>query len=377
VAAGVATGALMREERQAATAALQKGLALFETITPPQAMAHPTLKLIHDSADQPNNGLPDRTSEFRSAAEAAAQLARLHHLLGDDEAAWAMLLRAWEFTKGLGPELSATSTLVDEIDKNAAAAEQRLRRDLGITNRDLGERAFRKYRRQAQIWGAAADERFELEVSLLQEALTWGLLDNVAEVVADPPAVIPSAVGQPYASSYLPSMLKERYEAAGNPAKAGELTALETASDAVSDQIARLVAQSERLFQQEKHIEAAALLGGFRGPHHAEHLRDQRGLELACRMVKLNNPNLYFDFILALRDPVLVEDSLEMTGALAVRKDMAPDLWERYRLKGLTATQRVAFFRGLIAGIVAVGAETPTAATQTAAAPQPGGTKAD
>jgi hypothetical protein len=361
----------MRDNREAAAAALQKGLSLFETITPPQAISRPTVKLIHDSADQPNNGLPDRASEFRSASEAAVQLARLHHLLGDNEAAWAMLLRAWEFTKGLGPELAATSALVDEIAKNAAAAEQRLRREMGISNRDLGERAFRKYRRQTQIWGAAAEQRFDLEVSLLEEGLNWGMLDNVAQVVATPAGVIPSAAGQPYASSYLPSMLKVWYEAAGNPAKASEMAALETGGKQMSHRIAQLVAQSENLFQQKKHTDAATLLGDFRGPHYAEHLRDQRGLELACRMVMLRNPDKYFPFILALRDPVLIEDSLEMTAALAVREGIAPDLWERYRLKGLTATQRVAFFRGLTAGIVAVGAESATAGTQTAAAPKP------
>jgi hypothetical protein len=139
----------------------------------------------------------------------------------------------------------------------------------------------------------------------------------------------------------------------------------------MSHRIAQLVARSEDLFQQKKDVDAAKLLGDFRGPHYAEHLRDQRGIELACRMVKLRNPDKYFPFLLALRDPVLIEDSLEMTAALAVREGMAPDLWERYRLKGLTATQRVAFFRGLTAGILAVGAEPPNAGTKTAAAPKP------
>ncbi|MGE0378056.1 MAG: hypothetical protein AB7Q45_21810, partial [Planctomycetaceae bacterium] len=135
VAAGVATGYLLRDDRSAATAALQEALALLENVPRPKAIPRPDVKRIHDADDERNYGLPD-AAPYRSAAVGAAQMARLQVLLGNNEAAWATFLKAWDFTQGMGPEWETTSRLSDEIANNRTRAAERVRRDLGIKNQD-------------------------------------------------------------------------------------------------------------------------------------------------------------------------------------------------------------------------------------------------
>lgn len=352
VAAGVATGSLMGGDREAATAALQQALTLLDAVPRPAALPAPSVKRIHDAAGQSNYGLP-KSPPLRSAAIGAAQMAHLQLHLGDQEAAWTTFLRAWEFTQGMGPQYQATMNLADEISKNAARAKQRLGRDLNVNKRDLLDRAFRKYRRAGGVWGRAANSRFQLEVGLLKNAVLWGLRDEVAALLADPAGIIPPAVGQPYRSTSLVSTLAEAYAAVGDDAKAREVTALASGLRIKSDPIAPLIAETERLFLAEKYVDAARALGDFHGSEGSEQLRDLRAMQLACRVVNLGRSDQFFPYLRALDESILIEDCLEIAAALAVQQGLAAGLWERHQDERLTATQRVAFYKGLIAGIAA------------------------
>ncbi len=352
VAAGVATGSLIGGDREAATAALQQALTLLDDVPRPAAVPVASVKRIHDAADRRNYGLP-KSSPLRSAAIGAAQMAHIQMHLGDEEAAWATFLRAWEFTQGMGPQYRATMRLADEITKSQSRAKQRLSRDLNIKKRDLLDRAFRKYRRAGGVWGGAANTRFQLEVGLLKKAVLWGMRDEVAALLADPVAVIPSAVGQPYRSTSLVSTLAEAYAAFGDDAKSREVAALAAGRNIKSDPIAPLIAETERLFLAEKYVDAAQALRDFRGSEGSEQLRDLRAMQLACRLVNLGRPDRFFPYLRALDDSILIEDCLECAAALAVQQGMAVELWERHENERLNATQRVAFYRGLVAGIAA------------------------
>ncbi|MBX3436954.1 MAG: hypothetical protein KF861_05655 [Planctomycetaceae bacterium] len=367
VAAGLATGYLMQGNREAAQKSVDQAIALLAKVPRPAALPRPDVKRIHDAEAEPNYGLPDAVV-LRTAAIGAAQIARLQVLLGDEAAGWQTFLTAWEFTRGMGPEWTATTKLRDELNNNRAQAEARVRNELSLTNQDLAQRAFNRFSRSIRRWGEAAEDRFKLEVSLLKEAITWGLLDNVATVIANTESVIPSAVGQPYRATSLTNALAEAFAVGGDDAKSSQTAALASKQNVLAEPIVPLIAESERLFRNRKYVDAAKVLGAYKGRHDVEQRRDLRAMQLASRLVKLNQPDLYFPFILALKDPSLIEDSLELTAAQAVREGQAAELWKRHLRQNLSATQQVAFYRGLIAGMAAGEPSKPSGSSQTAAA---------
>ena len=349
VSTGIATGYFMQGDKESAVAALNRALNQFEQIERPDAVPAPEIRSIVDGVT-----LPD-PSPLQSAAVGAAQMARLLMLLGDESNAWNALRRSWEFTNGIGPSAESVFELVDEIADATDRAKARVSRELGLASGDVLNRLFRKYRRNARDIGESARTRFDLEVTLLREAITWGLLDNVEEVLRDPGAVIPTAAGQPYLTTSLPSTLARNYEMDGNTSKAEEITQLIPAKEEGQDHIAELIAATEASFRSQKPLEAATAIGRFSSrSQNLEERRDLRALQLACRLLKQKNPEELFAFIHALKDPQLMDDCFEMTAALSVKYGIAPDMWKQHERTRLTPTQKVAFYRGLVAGIVAV-----------------------
>jgi tetratricopeptide (TPR) repeat protein len=356
--AGMATGQLLTGQPDAARESLALALAAFESVPRPSAQPSPSVKLIYESKSLANAGLGN-AGELRSAAVSAAQMARLQFLLGDPAAAWTTLLKAWEFTAGMAPNARDTRPLSEEVSSNLDRARQRLKRELGLKTEDQVFRATNEYRRQVLLFAEAADVRFELEVRLLREAVRWGLRNEVAAMVRNPGTSVPTAARQPYASSSLVRSLQAAFAEAGETGQADEMQQLAERSGSDSDPIAELHAATERLFASGKYLEAAQKLGAFRGGYDLEQRRDLRGLELACRLLKQNKTENLCAFVKALSDPVLTEDGFELTAALSVRLGLAPELWSRYGRENLNATQSVALYRGLIAGIVATGEQTP------------------
>ncbi len=349
VAAGIATGYLMQGDKEQAASSLATALALYEQIKRPKAVAPSNVRDIVDGVK-----LPD-ADPLKSAAVGAAQMARLQVLLDNPESAWTTLLKSWEFTQSIGPDAQSILPLVNEIADNPGRAEQRVKRDMNLSRGDVLTRTYRKYRHNARDVGEAATARLDLEVALLREAISWGLLDNVTEVLRDPGAVIPTAAGQPYETTSLPSTLARYYEMAGNAAMSKEMVELIPAGESGHDRIADLLAETEMSFRSGNTREAAKILGAFSSSQrNLEQRRDLRALQLSCRLLKLKQSKDVFDFIFALNDDQLIDDCFEMTAALAVKHGLASDFWDQHENERMTPTQKVAFYRGLISGIVAV-----------------------
>ena len=142
---------------------------------------------------------------------------------------------------------------------------------------------------------------------------------------------------------------------AGNASKSNEISQLILADEDGQDRIAELIAETEGAFRSGNPLEAAKALGNFSSlQQNLEQRRDLRALQLACQLLKSKNSAELFEFILALNDPQLMDDCFEMVAALSVKHGLASDIWEQHERSRLTPTQKVAFYRGLVAGIVAV-----------------------
>ncbi len=347
--AGMATGYLLAGDRTAAGSSLQEALAVLEQVKPQPAMSAPTMLKIYQSKGARNSGLPE-TSAVRSAVLGILQVAQLQHLLGQPDAAWTTLKKAWEFTPSMGPGYRDVAQLNNVVSENPNAAQERLARELGLNTRDEKERAFRDYRRQLNDFVDAAAARFQLEQALLKEAIGWGLLSQVGDFLKNP-GQAPHSESQPYLEGSIASTLEQHLAAA--PARE-KLTALHQSLQGRSipaDTVARLYLGTEKLFREGNYREAGEQLAQIRGEQ--DQLRDQRAQQLACRLVRDKKLPELIDFVQSLKDAVLGEDCLKMAGALSVSQGLAPDLWNTYDSQGLNATEKIALLRGMIDGIVA------------------------
>ncbi len=359
IQAGIATAYLMQNDQANAETALQAAVQALEQVTPLPAIPSASMRQIYQSRGGPHAGRPDPAA-MRSAALSVAQVAQLQNELGRPDEAWNTLLQAWKFTPSLGPPYADMAALETAITENPGATQERLARELGLDTRDRKERAFREYRRQLIDFVAAANARFELEQALLAEAIDWGLLVEVGQFIQDP-GQVPGAETQPYLASPLVSTLKQHLEQAS---PTDELAALSTALEGMSvdrDNVTRLVLETDQHVAAGEYREAGARLAQIQGAN--DYVRDQRALQLACRLVREGKLQELIEFVHALQDDVLGEDCLRMAGALSVEHDSAPDLYNMYTQHGLNATEKIALLRGLVDGIAAQPQAAPTGTT--------------
>ena len=319
--AGLAAGYLMFGKRTEAEAALAQAVEALAAIERPTPFATPSAKAIHNSESLPRAGLPD-PAPLRSAAVAAVQVARVQLLSDQREAAWPTLLQTWEFTAGIGPNYGDILALKRELNNNRARLEQRLTRELRLRDRDDRTRARNQYRGQLNEFDEAARKRFDMEAALLNEAAGWGFQNEVVSFRKKPGESAPTAKGQPY-----PLAVKQ-------------------------DRLSEQFAEAEESFQQGDFRRAAKELASVRDWPEDKQRRDQKAIQLACRLIKKEQVDEFFKFVTELKDPWLTEDCLEMSAALGVKSGQASTIWRRFGDYKLDATDRVAFYRGLISGIV-------------------------
>lgn len=320
IQASIAAGHLMAGDQSSAQAGLAAAIESLGTIPKPEAVGTPGIKQVHDSEGKPNDGLP-QAEPLHSAAAAALQIAQLQALLGQNEAAWTTLLKAWDFTVGIGPDRSAITAMSQELDKNRRRTESKLRRELNLRTDDEEFRALNQYRRQLRHFEEAAEDRFQLEQALLASARRLGLASQVDAFRKNPGSAVASAAKQPYEQA-----LSE-------------------------DSLHQTLAEVERQFAAGKIKQAAQILSGINS-RSMESARDQLAVELGCRLIKQKNVDGLLTFVDSIKDPWLAEDVLELASALSVLRGAAPDLWKKYGRHDLQPTEKVALYRGLVAGIV-------------------------
>ncbi len=80
-------------------------------------------------------------------------------------------------------------------------------------------------------------------------------------------------------------------------------------------------------------------------------------MQFACRLVKTGNAAGAFEFIAALSDPVLREDTFRLAAALAARTGAGESAWLFVQAAKLPATEQAACYDGIVAGASAAMAE--------------------
>ena len=285
---------------------LDQALSLrAQSTVPADEFAVPDLVALHDSARQPNAGLPDADA-IRNAALANLKIAELQHARGDDEAAWQSIEAGLQTLRAMAPAPAKMRDLVTEYRSRKDQLTQQLQSRLKIRSRTEADRAFTRYRQQVDVYAEAAEERLRLQGRLLAAALDWGLEARVGQYLES------TRDTEPWKTTPIALRL-------GAPADAGP------------DGVPTLPAQLRVGPKVDEFIEPGDgrglwryLRGNVRDPIE----RDLWAAEAAARWIETGNRRAFLEFVGAVNgDESLKEDLLERGAAQAVTAGTGPQLW--------------------------------------------------
>ncbi|MFG0334404.1 MAG: hypothetical protein ACF8TS_13655, partial [Maioricimonas sp. JB049] len=354
--AAVADAQLLAGQTEAATASLEKADAALSALAVPQPQAVPNMRTIYRSIGRRNAGLPD-PAPWYSAALAAADLAELHMRLGKAEAAWERMRTALRFTAGTAPGVSATKALTEQnSDFNRASTEQQLKSALRLKDSELFL-AFNRYRRQSEMLHAEAQNRFRFEVQLLRRAVRRGMEEAVWTLVDGRDESLGTSIAQPYLDSSLSGLLSVTAKERGNAELESALRSGLAGTSVRTNPGDVIVIGIRRLLEADQFEQIVQILRSYyRTPGHDRYIADREVMIAVAQYQAEAGYAAAVDLILQLPDPLIREDCLLLASARAglVRKEDAA--WKALATRNLSATERVAAYRGLIGGLVAAGA---------------------
>ncbi|QDU40832.1 hypothetical protein Mal4_51940 [Maioricimonas rarisocia] len=354
--AAVADAQLLAGKTEAAKASLEKADAALASLSVPQPQPLPDMKAIYRSIGRRNAGLPD-PAPWYSAALAAADLAELHKRLGDGETAWERLRTALRFTAGTAPGLSATKALTEQnSDFNRASTEQQLKSALGLKDSELFL-AFNRYRRQCEMLHDEAQKRFRFEVQLLRRAVRLGMEESVWTLVDGRDEALGTSVAQPYLESTLSGLLSVTAKERGNSELEAAVRSGMAGTSVQMNPGDVIVIGIQRLLQADQFDQIVQILRSYyRTPGHDRYVADREVMIAISQYQDEAGYSAAIDLILQLPDPLIREDCLLLTSARAGLDRKEDSAWKALAKQNLSATERVAAYRGLIGGLRAAGA---------------------
>lgn len=372
--ANFAHGRLAAGDTEGAKAAVAKAEAAFAEVPPIAPPAVPSMTAIYDSKGKPWAGLQDPTPA-RAAALAAADLAIVHSLLKDTDAATTRLTAAVDFAAAIAPSLVSTQRLLDECE-NRGAVEKQLDQALGLKgNQTRMFGAFNDYRTQCTNLHGEALKRFELEESILRAAARSKLAAPAWQLIQQLQAASDPVRQQPFFNpqvTKLPGYVAYRAFLDGDNATA---TAVESAFDRgsmPSDPIDTAVFNLPRLIKDGNVAEIANVLKKiYREPKFDRDRLDLEVLAMTSRYQRDNKAVKSFPLVRDIPDALVREDAFWLLSATAAKTGEAAALWKEVTpvpvQRRLTPSDRAALARGFIDGIAARPPETPPpAAAETA-----------
>lgn len=291
-------------------------------------------------------------SPLRTAALAAGETARVEALLGDADAAWTSLNKAFEFARALGPSRASTQAAVSRLDSRRSDVESELRTKLELDNEDEVGRKVRQYQQKLSLLDSASLARFDLQTTLLARAAQWdgktNLRNKIREEIVSRTGNANPAEQENYLATEAPWVLLRELVAAGDDENSETLRKALTSAGADMKGWEALQEATAKMAAGDEYRKAAGLLNRFRG-NQAQLARWVT--RLGCRMVADGRVDEAFQFIGAFSNPVLKEDAFEFAAAQATARGDVETVWKRIagRVEEMERDDKVAACRGLTA----------------------------
>ncbi|HVW02785.1 MAG TPA: hypothetical protein VHB77_20675 [Planctomycetaceae bacterium] len=291
--------------------------------------------------------LPDPVP-IRQAVRAQAAVARTEAILGNTDAARQHLLESMDTARGLAPSPAAIAALQRQITAPGSQVRNELKKAYELNSDDAARRKVNELRRKLDVVEQESNLRFELQITILESAIEWGLPDAVWAEIRDH-SDSDAEDYEPYLTTPLPQRLLRALEKAGKSTERGELENLMQGRKPVSDPLHNLQVASAQAVADKKFAEAARALKDASPPHSA----DGWALKLACRVVDQSGFLAGLQYATSLEDPLMREDALRTIGAMAGKRGDGPQFWKEVHGRSLPQTEQISAGVGITEGMPA------------------------
>ena len=281
-------------------------------------------------------------SLVRLAARASAEVARTQVALGKTDAGLKSLERGLQFARAIAPSPVAAQSWMDEISAVGPAMPQLLKNQLNLPNLDVARRQFATYKRYCDRLMGLASDRFDLQVAMVEAALSVDALDGLVELVQRADTLDAPESREPFMATKLPWLFAAEYKKANQPAPAEQLI-----NDAANQRSgSRYLAVSDALAAGQFRGVAAAL--GRLDVSEAE--RSRLVLSLLAQLVREDRWKEALEICLNLEQETLLEEGLLLVSAQASVKGHAHNMFTYAKQTNSSPTERVSFHAGIILG---------------------------
>jgi hypothetical protein len=317
---------------------------------------------------------PSDPGPARQDALAFAEIARLQGGLGNTEDANRSLATALDCVRASAPSPSAVEAK-DRVNRgDRAGLRSQLQAALKLPEGRV-DQALRQYGTNLMNLGYAAATRFKLETEILDTSLSWADPAEVWKLIGKRIAAGDPDRREPFLTTPLPGLLIVKLKFRGEKGDAKKLAAIEkVVGDTPSNPVARLAAA----IVQSKEGTAFEIVTFLKTIENAERSDLERTeLIIADRLISNGEFPKAFEFARKIEDPVLKEEAMQWSVALACRNGQARPVKQilHESNSSFLPTELVSAWRGFLIGLLARERAEP-AASATPPASQPSAAQA-
>ncbi|HET6324874.1 MAG TPA: hypothetical protein VFG04_09250 [Planctomycetaceae bacterium] len=310
---------------------------------------------------------PSDPGPARRDALAFAEIAHLQAGLGQTENANRNLGTALDCLRASAPSPSAVDAKERINRGDRAGLRSRLRAALKLSESRV-EQAASQYGTNLKTLGEAANTRFGLEVEILDTALSWAEPAEVWKLIGKRMTAGDPDRREPFLTTPLPWLLIVRLKFRKEAGDADHVAAIEkVVADTPANPVARLAAA----IPQAKEGDPSDLVTYLKSIEGAERSdRERIELILADRLIANGQFAKAFEFTRKLEDPVMKEEGMLWSTALACRLGQAQEVKQVLRASNSSflPTELVSAWRGFLIGLLARETVEPAATTESASA---------
>jgi hypothetical protein len=358
ILAQLALGHIAASDQAGAEKAVTAAQAAAASVKKPAALTMPNMAQMYEY-ELPN------AAPMQAGILAHSEIAHVQALLGKTADATESLAAVCDIARAIAPSPIGTQECFDEIERGGVSTtNSRLQNALGISTTDKLDIARRRYTRQCQKVNEAAQARFNLQETILTQAIEWGLLDAVwKEIGEQAKADAASNEEEPYFDTALAVILADAYTSAGN----SELAQLvQTAVESHEVRAASKDARAARVLRHKREQgtwkyanggdprkAAAGVNSAPVGDDAQKAWKWEWSMRVACRLVNSDKTADALAFIRALKDPVQREDVYRLAAALATKRGDGATVAEFISKNKLPFTEQVSALSGVVTGATA------------------------
>ena len=280
-------------------------------------------------------------------ALAAAELARMQTLAGQNDQATAGFEKALQAARSIGPSLSLALAQENMVRTTSTRSlRDQLRAELELRSNDVAERKVVEFKQQVTRIAQSARVRFKTLSEVLLIAMRAGAQEFVQKELMRAAQEGDVSKQEPYQAGWIIGSLHQELLAKDAAKAAQFLNDFPPQTPALDP-----VREGERNLLATPHpIDGEALAATVNGLNDQAGHYDYAVLLLAARMVEQGESPAALQFLAYLKDSILQEEGLRLIAAIAARRGEQVAFWSAAKTRLNTPTALAALGAGLLEG---------------------------